>query len=123
MTHIRLFLLVEAIAFALAALVHAGALASGYGHRAAMTAESVIGAVLALGLVATAIAPQASRAIGLAAQGFALLGTCVGIVTIVLGVGPQSAFDAVLHAGFVALLITGLVVTARRGPAVSAHVR
>jgi hypothetical protein len=30
-----------------------------------------------------------------------------------IGIGPQSAFDAALHAGFVALLITGLTVVAR----------
>jgi hypothetical protein len=113
---VSLFLLVEAIAFALAALVHAGTLAPGYEHRAAMTAESVIGTVLVLGLAATAIAPQSSRAVGLAAQGFALLGTCVGIITIILGVGPQSAFDLVLHAGFVTLLMVGLVVTVRGVP-------
>jgi hypothetical protein len=55
----------------------------------------------------------------LAAQGFALLGTLVGILTIVIGIGPQSGFDVALHAGFVALLITGLTVGTRTADGIS----
>jgi hypothetical protein len=46
-------------------------------------------------------------------QGFALLGTIVGLVTIAIGIGPRTAFDLTLHAGMVALLVAGLIVTAR----------
>lgn len=114
MRHVRVFLAVEAIAFALAALVHAGILATGFEHREATIAESVIAGVLALALVATTIAPHASRPIGLAVQGFALFGTLVGLTTIAVGIGPQAGFDLVLHAGFVVLLVAGLVAVARR---------
>lgn len=38
----------------------------------------------------------------------------VSSITIVVGLGPQSAFDIALHAGFVTLLVAGLIVTARR---------
>jgi hypothetical protein len=48
-------------------------------------------------------------------QASALLGTFVGIFTIMVGVGPQSAFDVGLHACFVALLVAGLTVVARKG--------
>jgi hypothetical protein len=47
----RFFLLLEAVAFAAAALVHFGRLFPGYGHPRAGTAESVIGAVLLAGSV------------------------------------------------------------------------
>lgn len=113
MHSIRVLLSLEALGFATAALVHAGALLQGYEHREAMVAESVIAVVLVLGLVGGAIAPPRRRAVALAVQGFALMGTLVGIVMIAVGIGPQSAFDVVLHTGFVALLIAGLAATAR----------
>lgn len=110
---VRLFLLVEAVAFGAAALVHSGVLIDGYEHARAAIAESVIGTVLVAVLLATFAAPRLSRAAGLWAQGFALLGTSVGIVTMILGVGPQSSFDAALHAGFVLLLVAGLLLVGR----------
>ena len=111
---VRMFLGGEAIAFAIAALVHAGVVIDGYQHREARIAESVIAGVLTLGFMVSTMRPQASRATGLAAQGFALLGTLVGITTIIIGVGPQSALDVALHVGFVTLLVAGLVIVARR---------
>jgi hypothetical protein len=113
MRTIRLFLLVEAASFVAAGLVHLGVLADGYQHRAAGTAESVIGAVLLIGLVAALIRPAWTRAAGLAAQGFALLGTVVGLLTIAVGVGPRTAPDLVFHAAILAVLAWGLVVAAR----------
>jgi hypothetical protein len=113
MERIRAFLGTEAAAFWLAALVHGGVLMAGYQHREARIAESVIAAVLTLGLAVTFVQARRTRAVGLAVQGFALLGTLVGIFTMIIGVGPQSAFDIALHLGFVTLLISGLVVAAR----------
>jgi ABC-type uncharacterized transport system permease subunit len=110
---IRTFLCIEAAAFGAAALVHAGMLTGGYQHRAAAIAESVIAGVLTLGLMMSLMSPRSNRAAGLAVQGFALLGTLVGIFTIAIGIGPQSGFDVALHAGFVMLLIAGLTVAAR----------
>jgi hypothetical protein len=113
MERIRAFLGIEAAAFWLAALVHGGILMAGYQHREATIAESVIAAVLTLGLVATAVRPRPRRAVGLTVQAFALLGTLVGIFTMIIGVGPRSGFDIALHLGFVTLLISGLIVAAR----------
>jgi hypothetical protein len=110
---VQVCLLLEAIGFGSAALVHAGVLAYGYEHRAAMTAEGVIATVLVLGLVVSAIAPALTRVSGLGVQAFALFGTAVGIVMIMIGVGPQTGFDVALHAGFVTLLVIGLIITAR----------
>jgi hypothetical protein len=110
---LRRFLSVQIALFALGALVHT--FVSGHQHARAATAESVIGLVLLAGLVATFVVPARARAIALAVQGFALLGTMVGIVTIVVGIGPRSAFDFALHATMIATLIAGLA-TVRRSP-------
>jgi hypothetical protein len=107
---------VEAAVFGSAALVHAGVLVRGYEHAAARTAESVIALVLFVGLAATVLAPGSSRGIGLGVQGFALLGTAVGIFTIATGVGPRTAPDLTLHGVMVVLLVTGLVATGRWSP-------
>jgi len=110
---IRWWLSLEAAAFGGAALVHAGVLVHGYEHAKAATAESVIGLVLLFALFASVVAPRSSRAMALASLSFALLGTLVGIFTIVIGIGPRSAFDIALHVGFVASLIAGLLLVAR----------
>jgi len=49
------------------------------------------------------------------AQGFALFGTCAGLVTIALGVGPRSVPDLVFHLSVVAVLVVGLTMTASSG--------
>ena len=117
MTQVLKFLGVEAMAFATASLIHAGILLDGYQHRQAGIAEGVIAAVLTLGLVVSVLRPSSTRIASLATQGFALLGTFVGITMITIGVGPQTTFDIALHVGFVTLLVTGLVVAAKHRPA------
>jgi hypothetical protein len=110
---LRLFMLVEAATFIVAASVHAGRLIPGYEHREARIAETVIGMVLVAGAMLTWIRPVSARAAGVAAQGFALLGTSVGIFTIVIGVGPRSVLDVIYHVAIVAVLVWGLVVAWR----------
>lgn len=110
---IRLFLLVEGASFIAAALTHFGVLAHGYEHLKAGRAESVIGIVVLAGLVWTLVQPTSTRTIGLAAQGFALLGTFVGLFTIAIGVGPRTVPDLTYHAAIVIVLVIGLFVTAR----------
>src|SRR5712691_3397406 len=110
---IRLFLLFEASTFVVAALVHFGVLAAGYEHGAAGIAETVIAVVLLAAFLAAWIRPVWTRVIGLGAQSFALLGTLVGVFTIVVGVGPRTVPDIAYHAGIVVVLAWGLVVTKR----------
>jgi hypothetical protein len=110
---VRGFLSIEAAVFASAVLIHTGVLMGGYEHAKASIAESVIGLVLLAGLAATAVAPASTRTIGLAAQGFALAGTLVGLFTIAIGVGPRTALDLAIHGIMVALLVTGLLTTTR----------
>jgi hypothetical protein len=109
----RLFVLLEAAAFIAAALTHFGILVDGYKHRQAGTAESVIGMVLLAGWLATFIRQSWTNRIALAVQAFALLGTLVGIFTIVVGVGPRTIPDLVYHACIVIVLLSGLAVTIR----------
>lgn len=113
---IRAFLLFEAAAFMLAALIHKGFLVEGYEHAEAHVAESIIAAVLFGGLLLTLFLRPWTRNVALAVQGFALLGTLVGIFTIIVGVGPRTVPDIVYHVAIVAVLIWGLTV-ARRAPA------
>ena len=73
----------------------------------------MIGIVLLLGLAFTWMRPAAARKTGLAAQGFALFGTLIGIFTIIVGVGPRTIPDIVYHIVIVTVLIAGLVITTR----------
>jgi hypothetical protein len=110
---IRFFLLFEAAAFALAALIHAGVFISGYEHAQARIAEGVIAVVLIASLILSFIRREWTRWLGLGAQGFALLGTLVGLFTIVIGVGPRTAPDIAYHAVILIVLGWGLIIAAR----------
>jgi hypothetical protein len=113
---IRLFLLLEGVSFLVAGLIHFGVLVEGYQHRAAAVAETSIAVVLLVGWGLTWVWPGQSRAIGLATQAFALLGTLVGLFTIAIGVGPRTLPDVTYHVAIVAVLVWGLT-TAARTPA------
>ena len=106
---LAMILAVEILLFAGAALVHAGILISGHEHGPARTAEGVIAAVLVLGLIICLLRPAAARATALAVQGFALLGTLVGVFTIAVGIGPQTLADKAFHGVLLVVLIAGLV--------------
>jgi hypothetical protein len=122
MPAIRRFLLFEAATFVVAASVHFGVLIEGYEHQKAAVAESVIAVVLLIGLTLTWVRRGWTQRIGLAAQAFALLGTLVGVFTIVVGVGPRTVPDIAYHMAIVAVLVWGLRV-AERAPAQDARQR
>ena len=110
---IRLFMLVEAASFVTAALIHSGALLAGYEHPRARIAEGVIASVLLAGLALTWIRPAWTRPVGIGTQAFALLGTLVGIFTIVIGIGPRTVPDIVYLVVIVLVLVCGLSIAAR----------
>lgn len=118
---IRLFLLLEGVSFAIAALVHFGVLVHGYEHPQAPFAESLIAVVLLAGFGLTWAWPEATRAIGLATQAFALLGTLIGVFTIVVGVGPRTIPDLAYHLTILVVLAWGLVVATRAPTDESRH--
>jgi hypothetical protein len=107
------FLIVEVAAFAGASLTHFGVLMQGYEHTQAGIAEAVIAAALATAIVIGLLRPAMSRVLGLAAQGFALLGTSVGVFSMVRGFGPRSVADLAFHVGIATILVAGLVVAFR----------
>lgn len=113
---IRLFMLLEAATFAIAALIHSGVLITGYAHQQAAIAEGVITLVLLVGVAVTWIRPAWLWHAGVAAQGFALLGTLVGMFTIAVGIGPRTIPDIAYHIGIVIVLVWGLRVTMRARP-------
>lgn len=112
---VRVFLLIEAVAFVIAGAIHSGMFVAIDTHYQAATAESIIGVVLLISFGLTWIWPAWTRLIGLLAQAFAAFGTMVGVFTIAVGVGPRSVGDIVFHLAILALLGWGLVVTARSG--------
>lgn len=108
---IRLFLIFEALLFLAASLLHFGLLVKGHEHSKARVAELIIGLVLLTGLVFTFLQPANQIQIARVVQGFALFGTAVGIVTIIIGIGPRSVPDYILHFCMVTLLVLGLFYT------------
>ncbi|WP_227377939.1 hypothetical protein [Haladaptatus halobius] len=110
----RVLLGVETASFFLAAMIHAGVLISGYEHHEAMIAESVIGTVLLGGLVITLLHSRSMFTTAIIVQAFALLGTLVGIFTIIIGIGPRTVPDIAYHVSIVIVLAVGLGL-ARRG--------
>jgi hypothetical protein len=116
--HIRTFrrlLLFEAATFVMAASIHFGAFLSGYTHHKAGTAESVIAIVLLAGWALTWGNSSRARAAVIGAQAFGILGVCVGLFTIAIGVGPRTVLDVVYHLAILTTLAAGLV-AARRLP-------
>lgn len=105
----RALLGLEAASFFLAATIHAGILLSGFEHREAMIAETVIGSVLLIGLVITRIRPRLIFSVGALVQAFALFGTLIGLWTIFVGIGPQTLLDIVYHAVMVTVLTAGII--------------
>jgi hypothetical protein len=116
---IRIFLFVQAALFISAAIAHFN-LIGDLDDPGAGTAESVIATALLAGLAVSLANPGATRTAALAAQGFALLGTMIG-VTLLLTVGPRTTFDVSMHLTMLAALVTGLVVTIRSGATVVGH--
>ena len=120
---IRGFVLFEGIAFIIASLIHFGVLIHGYEHPWAGRAEGIIGIVLLIGYVLVWILPAWTRAVGLAVQALALFGTCVGVYTIAIGIGPRTIPDVTFHVAVVIALISGLIVTFRADKQVAASAR
>jgi hypothetical protein len=101
--------------FFVASLIHFEVLVDGYPDREAGIAEMVIGAVLLAGLIFTFLAPDKTRAAALIVQGFALVGTFVGL-TLLLTVGPATGLDVAIHILMIMVLVAGLLITWRERP-------
>jgi len=106
-------LFAQGAVFAIACAIHAGVLFTGYENRRALAAEAILAAVL----IVAGVSPWRVR-IGLGAQGFALLGTLVGLWMVLIGVGPRTPLDLLMHAAMVLMLLVGLTWTWRTSRAV-----
>jgi hypothetical protein len=104
-------LLFEAATYAIASLVHFGVMIHGFEHDRAGTAEAIIAAVLLVGFAITRLRPGWTRSAAFLVQLFALLGTFVGLFSIVVGFGPRTVPDVVYHAAIVVVLLVGLGVS------------
>jgi hypothetical protein len=100
-------LLIEAIAFALAAAVHLDIVPAGFEDEAAGTAEGIIGLVLLAGWTVSRLRPDWSRLVAIGTQAFALLGSIVGL-TLTVMLGPSRIPDIAFHVGIVLVLLWGL---------------
>jgi len=107
---IQLFLILEILVFASASLFHYGFFVKGYEHQKARIAESVIGVILLTGLIVSLVSPGQMRTAGLIVQGIALFGTFIGVLTIIVGIGPRTKPDIFIHACMIVILIAGLIV-------------
>ena len=106
--------LMQAATFLIAASIHSGYFLTGHEHREARIAESIIAGVLIVGGLMAMMRPAWARRAALAAQGFALVGTLVGIGTILGGIGPQGRYELVYHFSIVAVLAYGLFIVSKQ---------
>ena len=109
-------MLVEALAFAIASLVH-----SGPDRRLCRSAPTSPrndrGGHPPFGAVVIILQPAWTRVVGASAQGFALLGSLIGTYLAFRGLGPNTVPDLVFHVAVVITLALG-VVAALREPVV-----
>jgi len=114
---IRGFMSLQLAIFLFAASIHFDLLLEGFGHRAAGIAESIIAAVLLLGLILSWAPLRWARGAAVATQSFGILGVIVGLFTIAVGVGPRTVLDLTIHGAMLVVLIAGLIVTLQSRPA------
>jgi hypothetical protein len=74
----RRLLVFEAVAFAIASIIHSGALVEVSVDSGASTAEGVIAAVLLAGAVVASLRPARARVAAGLAQAFGLAGSLIG---------------------------------------------
>lgn len=101
-------MLVQITLFLMLMSIHFGLLISGYQHRDAGATESVIAAVLVVGLLLPWTPPPRSRRAAIGAQSAATLGVLVGLSTTALGIGPRTILDLSLNVVLLLMLIAGL---------------
>lgn len=121
MTFVRRLLVVEAVAFATAALIHLGILFRGsrdpwagsvFEDPSAGTAESIIAAVLLAGALVSWRRPAWARWTAIAVQGFALAGTLIGLY-LFIRLKPDHVLDIAFHIVIAAVLAAGMVIAVR----------
>ena len=118
LTNIPRLMLLEALAFAIASVIHSGTLTDVSVDPGANIAEGTIAAVLFVGAVLIILQPAWTRIVGALAQGFALLGSLIGTYLAFRGLGPNTVPDLVFHVAVVVTLAFGML-AALRDPGVA----
>jgi hypothetical protein len=106
-------LALEGTAFAIASIIHSGALVDVSVDPGARTAEGVIAIVLFVGAAAAWLRPAWTRVAAGLAQGFGLVGSLIGTYLAFRGLGPDTVPDLIFHVAVVVTLATGLVAAIR----------
>ncbi|MGH2451889.1 MAG: hypothetical protein ACRDGE_11605 [Candidatus Limnocylindria bacterium] len=109
---IRLFLVVEAIAFGIVSLIHAQVLAFGAPEPAAATAEGIIAVALVATLALTWLWPAGTRGLAIAVHVFAIAFTLLGMY-LNIRFGSGNPWDVPFHVGILLVMAWGLVVALR----------
>ncbi len=121
---VRLFLLVEAVSFALAALPHYGILGGVYESQpTAIIVHSSIAGELFLGFALTWYRRARTRAIALTVQGVAVFAALGGVLTIAMGIGPQTVPEIGFHGGILVVLAVAIAISWRASRNSSGWVR
>jgi hypothetical protein len=107
------YLMVEVALFTFAALAHGGVIVTGYEFPKAAMAETVIAVILGAALIMSFVSPTTTRTVALITQGVALLAVVAGVVTIVMGISPQTLQNIVVHAVMLITLGLGFAVAQR----------
>ena len=104
----RLLLVGEAATFIIASLVHFGYFVNGYEHTGARIPEAIIAAILLAAFLISVVHPGLTLLAAIWSQGAALLGTFIGVFTIIIGVGPRTVPDIIYHILIIIVLAWGL---------------
>lgn len=110
-------MLVEAVSFAVAAVVHLGhriALVPGEPATGTAVVELIIGGLLALGALAVLAGALRARLFGFLITLLALVGVIYQLVTISLGTGPRTIPDLGFDIAMMAVLLISLAVLTNR---------
>lgn len=105
---VRGFILLTATSLIVASLIHFEVIIEGYRHQEAGISEAVIAAAMLVGLAFTWLPGRRQVWAGFGSLAFGLLGTLVGVFTIIIGVGPQTVPDILYHATLIVALAAGL---------------
>lgn len=120
MPTLRRLLVVEAVAFAAASIIHSGLLTDVSVDPGASTAEGVIATVLIAGALVAWSRPGWTWIAAASAQLFGLLGSLIGLFLVTRGVAPGTIPDVVFHIAVVVTLATGLAAAIRARPQTNA---
>lgn len=98
-----------------ASSIHFGYLVDGYQDDGAALPEAIIGSVMLVGLALSWSPEPWGRRAAISALVFGLAGSLLGLVLVVIGIGPRTVPDIIYHVLLVTTIATGLFLAVRVG--------